>query len=82
MDEMAEPRGLRGYLAGENDGPGGESQTQDQQRAAFLGGEGTLTWREVIEWARELGYPGHAACLTAMMSTDPMMVSVVRGGGR
>jgi hypothetical protein len=23
MDEMAEPRGLRGYLAGQNDGPGG-----------------------------------------------------------
>jgi hypothetical protein len=25
MDEMAEPRGLRGYLAGQNDGPGGEA---------------------------------------------------------
>jgi hypothetical protein len=28
MDEMAEPRGLRGYLAGENDGPGGEAMPE------------------------------------------------------
>lgn len=25
MDEMAEPRGLRGYLMGQNDGPGGKA---------------------------------------------------------
>jgi hypothetical protein len=28
MDEMAEPRGLRGYLAGQNDGPGGETMPE------------------------------------------------------
>lgn len=36
MDEMAEPRGLRGYLAGENDGPGGES-TFTAEQAHTLG---------------------------------------------
>lgn len=25
MDGMAEPSGMRGYLSGQNDGPGGES---------------------------------------------------------
>jgi hypothetical protein len=34
MDEMAEPRGLRGYLAGENDGPGGESMPDSDLDAA------------------------------------------------
>jgi hypothetical protein len=52
-----------------------QSDAQDR-RGAFLAGEGTLTWREVVEWSRELGYPCRESVLLEMMPTDPMMVSV------
>jgi hypothetical protein len=51
MDEMAEPRGLRGYLAGENDGPGGESTfTADGGCEACVG--------DLAE-EMERAFPGH-----------------------
>jgi hypothetical protein len=77
MDEMAEPRGLRGYLAGQNDGPGGVTNAE---RAAFLSGEGTLPYAEIVRWSVELG--GSPPPPDYVLSTDPMMVSVVRGAGR
>lgn len=48
----------------------------NERRGAFLAGEGTLTWREVVAWSRELGYPCRGDVLLEMMPTDPMMVSV------
>lgn len=41
MADEVEPRGLRGYLAGENDGPGGAATFSDEQAKTLAGIIGT-----------------------------------------
>lgn len=58
------------------------AQTERQdRRGAFLSGDGTLTWREVVEWARELGYPCRPDVPLEMMPQDPMAVLVAPTDG-
>lgn len=52
----------------------------DDRRRAFLVGEGTLTAREVHEWAQEMGERrtlGDHLAGTPMGADEPLMVSVV-----
>jgi hypothetical protein len=52
--------------------------TRDEQRARFLTGEGTLTVREIREWAHELAPWLLPLIPPAGMSDDePLMVSVL-----
>lgn len=53
----------------------------EHRRSAFLAGEGTLTAREVREWAGELDPARMMPPLPVGMSDDePLMVSVVPSG--
>lgn len=53
----------------------------ERRRGAFLAGNDTLTWREVVAWSRELGYPCREGVLVEMMPQDPMAVMVAPTDG-
>lgn len=52
--------------------------TENQTRAAFLAGEGTLTAGEVRRWAQELNRAQGLPILPGgMTDAEPLMVSIV-----
>jgi hypothetical protein len=59
MDEMAEPRGLRGYLAGQNDGPGGGAMSRDDGSRTAPHGD---PLRDCIGCGAPAGYPPAGPC--------------------
>lgn len=46
-------------------------------RRDFLTGEGTLTLRQIVDWALEHGHPAHMVDFTEIPADHKMMVSVV-----